>query len=57
MPLKYAVMQWKTQAGNVTTNFKVKINFTLPTLSATNVVTWEYHVDDSARGRYDMILG
>ena len=52
-----AVMQWQMQAGNITTNFKVKIDFTLPTLSATNVVTWKCHVYESARGRYDMILG
>ena len=50
-------MQWQTQAGNVTSNFKVKVNFTLPTLSATNVVTWKCHADDSTRCRYDMILG
>ena len=25
-------MQWHTQAGNITTNFKVKIEFTLPEL-------------------------
>ena len=31
--------------------------FTLPTLRATNIVTWKCHVDASSRGRYDMILG
>ena len=25
-------------------------------LSATNAVTWKFHVDDSAKGRYYMIL-
>ena len=54
--LKYAVMQWQTQAGNITTNFKIKIEFTLPTLSATDVVAWKCHVDESARSRYDTIL-
>ena len=49
-------MQWQMQAGNITTNFKVKVDFTLPTLSATNVETWTCHVDNSARGRYNMIL-
>ena len=24
---------------------------------ATKIVTWDYHVDDSAKGRYDVILG
>ena len=45
------LMQWNTQAGNITTNLKVEIYFTLPALSATNVVTWNFHVDDSAKGR------
>ena len=51
------VVQWNTQAGNITTNLKVKIDFTSPAVSATNFVAWNYHVDDSAKGRYDMILG
>ena len=54
---KDAVTQWHTQAGNITTNLKVKVDFTLPTLSATNVAKWNFHVDDYTKGRYDMILG
>ena len=54
---EYASMQWNTQAENITTNLKVKIYLTLPALSATNVVTWNCHVDDSAKDRYNMILG
>ena len=54
---KYAMMQWHTQDGNITTNIKVKVDFTLPALSATNVVMWKCCVDDSAKGRYNMILG
>ena len=50
-------MQWNTQAKDITTNIKVKVYFTLPTLSATNVSTWNFHVDDSAKDSYDMILG
>ena len=38
-PEKDSAMQWQTQAGNITTNNKVKIDFTLPALSATDVVT------------------
>ena len=38
-PEKYSLMQWHTQAGNITTNLKVKVYFTLPPLSVTNVVT------------------
>ena len=56
-PDKYAMMQWHIKVGNITTNLKVKVDFTLPTVSATNVVTWKCHMDDSAKGRYDMILG
>ena len=56
-PEIYAMVQWKTQAGNITTDVKVKVYFTLPALSAKNVVTWKCHVDDSAKDRYDMILG
>ena len=52
-----AVMQWYKKARNVTTNLKVEVNFTLPVISTTNVVTWKFHVDDSPKGRYDMILG
>ena len=56
-PEKYAVMRWHTQDGNITTNQKVKVDFTLPVLIATNVVTWKCHVYESAKGIYDMILG
>ena len=50
-------MQWHIQAGKTTTNLKVEIDFTLPELRATKIVTWNWHVDDSAKIRYDMILG
>ena len=56
-PDKYAPMQWHAQAGNITTNLKVKVDFTLPALSAPNSVTWKCHVDASANGRYNIILG
>ena len=45
------------QAVNITTNIKIKVHFTFPALRATNLVTWKCHVDDSAKGRYNMILG
>ena len=50
-------MQWNTQAGNITTNLKVEVDFTLHVLSTMNVRMWKCHVDDSTKGRYDMILG
>ena len=43
--------RWNTQAGNITNNLKVKVDFTLTALSAMNVVTWKCHVGDSAKGR------
>ena len=53
---KYTVMQWHTQAENITTNLNIKVDFTLTALSSTNIVTWKCCVYDSAKGRYDMIL-
>ena len=38
-PEEDAPMQWHTQAGNITTNIKVKVDFTLTKLSAINIVT------------------
>ena len=55
-PEKYSVMQWHTQAGNFTTNIKVEVDFTLPARIPKNVMTWKFHVDESAKGRYDIIL-
>ena len=50
-------MKWHMQAGIITTNIKVKIYFTLYELSARKMVTWDFHGDDSSKGRYDMIIG
>ena len=43
---KDSVMQWHMQAGNIITNYEVKVDFTLPTFSTTNVVTRRCHVDE-----------
>ena len=51
------MMQWHTQAGNITTNIKAEVEFKWPELSAKNVITWKCHVYDSAKGRYNTILG
>ena len=56
-PKKDAQMQWHTQAGNITTNLKVKVDLTLPALSVTDVMMWRCNVDDSDKGSYNMILG
>ena len=50
-PEKDAVIQWHVQAGNII------VDFSLPETSATNVVMWKFLVDDSAKYRYDLILG
>ena len=51
------MIQWHTQAGNINNNIKVKIYLTLSELGATKIMTCNCHVDDSAKGRYDIILG
>ena len=51
---KDSVMQWHIQAGNITTNIKGKVDFTLPSLSVMNTMTWKCHVYDSAKARYDI---
>ena len=50
------MIQWHAQAGNITNNLKVKVYFTSTELIATNFVTWKCHVDESSKGRYDMIV-
>ena len=50
-------MKWHMRAVNLTNNVKVKIDFTLPEFSATEIVTWEFHMDDSDKDRYSIIIG
>ena len=38
-PKEYYVIQWHNKAVNITTNIKVKVDFALPALRATNAVT------------------
>ena len=56
-PKEYSVTQLHMQADNITTNLKVKIDFTLPKSSATKIVMCKCYVDESCKRRYDMILG
>ena len=56
-PKEDNVMQCHNQVGSITTNIKVKIEFTLPEISRTKTVTWNCNVDDSVKESYDMILG
>ena len=41
---KDTVMQLITEAGNITNNMKVKIDFTLTEFRATHFFMWECHV-------------
>ena len=47
----------KIKVGNLTTNQKVKVYFFLLYFGMIKIVTWEWHVYDSAESGYDMILG
>ena len=51
------MVQWHKQVGNIAANLKVKIYFTLPEFSATEIVMCDCHLEDSDKGRYDMIPG
>ena len=54
---KYPVTQWQIQAGNITTDHKVKIYLTSPDFSVTKHLTWNFCVDDFAKSSYNVILG
>ena len=51
------MVQWHTYAGNITTNIKDEVDFTLTELSGTKIMMRKLHVDEPAKGRYAMILG
>ena len=55
-PKEEDVIQWHTLPSNITTKLKVKIDFSIPGFSTTEIEKWNFHVDDSAKCRYDMIL-
>ena len=57
IPIRYDVIKFHTQTGHITTNLRVKIDFTSSKISATEILTWKFHVDDSAKDIYDMISG
>ena len=52
----YASTQCKTEAVKSTTNKSFKVDFWLPQFSVTKFVIWEFHVDDSIKVGYYMIL-
>ena len=52
-----AIIMWEMQVGNFMTSKKVNIDFFLPEFSATKILMWKCHVDESTNSGYDMILG
>ena len=57
IPKEEYVMQWHTNAGNITNILKVKLDFTLLEFSATENCLWNGPVNDSVKNKYDVILG
>ena len=53
---KNAIKLWQTQASNITTNNKGKVDFFPTELSTTKIMTWECHMYDCAESRYDLIF-
>jgi hypothetical protein len=52
--------KWKSIGGTFTTNYESLLDFKLPELSTSKVVTWQAHVDDKTFSNevvYDMIMG
>ena len=52
-----AVIQWYTQAGNINTNLRVRIDFALPEFSAKKIMMWECYMDNSSKGIHGIFLG
>ena len=48
---------WKTQVEEFTTSKKANVDLCLPEFSATEIVTWKCHVDESTNCIYGMIPG
>ena len=53
---KNDVMTWDKKVGKFTTNIKIEVELILIELSAAKIMMLNFHVDDSAKSRYDMIL-
>ena len=50
-PKDYDVIKFHRQASIITNDMKFEIYLTLPELSATKIVTWNFNMDESAKGR------
>ena len=51
-----ASRDWSTQTLNCMNNYMVNVEFSLPVLYVTKILTLKCHVNDSAEGIYDMIV-
>jgi hypothetical protein len=52
--------KWKTLGGTFTTHCESLLDFKVPEISTSKVVTWQAHVDDktsSKEAAYDVIMG
>ena len=47
---------WMTPGGSITTNKKVKAQFTIPELHNKRLIEWDVHITKTL-GAYDMIIG
>jgi hypothetical protein len=43
--------KWKALGGNFTSNYESLLDFKLPEISTSKVVTWQAHVDDELQVR------
>jgi hypothetical protein len=50
------LLKWKTAAGELSTNYQVNIEFSLPELHESGMVQWTVHAAKTC-GIYDLILG
>ena len=41
------LVRWSTQGGDFHTNSKSKAQIILPKLDVTEIITWNFHVDES----------
>ena len=39
--------KWDNQEGSFITKYKAKVEFCLPKLNLTKIMTWKFYVDDS----------
>ena len=50
------MLKWKIKADNITNHHNIRIDFTLTEFIETHNLTWRFHVYESAKSRYHMII-